>query len=165
MFSRDTQFCNHTFSSVKSDSLPLHVIARYWVEFPVLHSWHSSIIYFIYTTVYMGSQVALAVKHIPASAGRHKRGRFDPWVGKIPWGRAWQLTPVFLPGESHRQRSLVRYGWTRLKQPCTHMHSVYVNPKLLIMFIFLMNRSSLCSKGRIPGLGVKEWSRWHRWEV
>ena len=26
--------------------------------------------------------------------------KFDPWVRKIPWRRAWQLTPVFLPGES-----------------------------------------------------------------
>ena len=34
---------------------------------------------------------------------------FDPWVGKIPWGRAWQHTPVFLPEESHRQRSLAGY--------------------------------------------------------
>ena len=32
---------------------------------------------------------------------------FDPWVRKIPWRRAWQPTPVFLPGESHGQRSLV----------------------------------------------------------
>ena len=28
------------------------------------------------------------------------RSGFDPWVGKIPWRRAWQPTPVFLPGES-----------------------------------------------------------------
>ena len=35
---------------------------------------------------------------------------FDPWVGKIPWKRAQQLTPVFLPGESHGQRSLVGYS-------------------------------------------------------
>ena len=28
---------------------------------------------------------------------------FDPWIGKIPWRRAWQPTPVFLPGESHGQ--------------------------------------------------------------
>ena len=34
---------------------------------------------------------------------------FDPWVGKIPWRRAWQPTPVFLFGESHGQRSLVGY--------------------------------------------------------
>ena len=32
---------------------------------------------------------------------RHKRCLFDPWVGKIPWRRAWKSTPVFLPGESH----------------------------------------------------------------
>jgi len=35
---------------------------------------------------------------------------FDPWVRKIPWRRAWQPTPVFLPGESHGQRSLVGYS-------------------------------------------------------
>ena len=40
---------------------------------------------------------------------RHKRFGFDPWVRKIPWKRAWQPTPVFLPGESHGQRSLVVY--------------------------------------------------------
>ena len=34
---------------------------------------------------------------------------FDPWVGKIPWRRKWQPTPVFLPGKSHGQRSLVGY--------------------------------------------------------
>ena len=37
---------------------------------------------------------------------RLKRGRFDPWVGKILWRRAWQFTPEFSPGESHEQRSL-----------------------------------------------------------
>ena len=31
----------------------------------------------------------------------------DPWVGKIPWRKEWLPTPVFLPGESHGQRSLV----------------------------------------------------------
>ena len=38
---------------------------------------------------------------------------FNPWVGNIPWRRKWQSTPVFLPGESHGQRSLVGYSpWT-----------------------------------------------------
>ena len=40
---------------------------------------------------------------------RHKRHEFDPWVGKIPWRRAWQPTPVFLPGETYGQRSLAGY--------------------------------------------------------
>ena len=35
---------------------------------------------------------------------------FDPWVRKIPWRRKWQPTPVFLPGKSHGQRSLVGYS-------------------------------------------------------
>ena len=35
---------------------------------------------------------------------------FDPWVGKIPWRRNWQPTPVFLPGEFHGQRSLAGYS-------------------------------------------------------
>ena len=39
---------------------------------------------------------------------------FDPWVGKIPWRRARQSIPVFLPGESHGQRSLVGYRLQRV---------------------------------------------------
>ena len=39
---------------------------------------------------------------------------FDPWVGKIPWRRDWQPTPVFWPGEFHGQRSLYCYSsWSR----------------------------------------------------
>jgi len=41
---------------------------------------------------------------------RQKRHRFNPWVGKIPWRKKWQPTPVFLPGESHGQRSLAGYS-------------------------------------------------------
>ena len=37
---------------------------------------------------------------------RYRRLGFHPRVGRIPWRRAWQPTPVFLPGESHGQRSL-----------------------------------------------------------
>ena len=41
---------------------------------------------------------------------RRERRGCDPWVGKIPWRRTWQPTPVFLPGESHGQKSLVGYS-------------------------------------------------------
>ena len=41
---------------------------------------------------------------------RHRRCEFDPWVWKIPWRRAWQPTPVFLPGESRGQRSMAGYS-------------------------------------------------------
>jgi len=39
-----------------------------------------------------------------------RRPWFDPWVRKIPWRKEWQLTPVFLPGEFHGQRSLAGYS-------------------------------------------------------
>ena len=39
-----------------------------------------------------------------------RRCGFDPWVGSIPWSRKWQSTLVFLPGESHGQRSLAGYS-------------------------------------------------------
>ena len=45
--------------------------------------------------------------------------QFDPWVGKILWRRAWQLTPVFLPGESHGQRRLAGYSPQGRKQSDT----------------------------------------------
>ena len=48
------------------------------------------------------------------SAYQCKRHRFNPWVRKIPWRWAWQPTPVFMPRESHGQRSLVSYSlWGR----------------------------------------------------
>ena len=43
------------------------------------------------------------------AACRCKRCRFYPWVRKISWRKAWQSPPVFLPGESHGQRSLMDY--------------------------------------------------------
>ena len=54
-----------------------------------------------------------------------RRHGFDLGVGKIPWKRKWQSTPVFLPGESHGQRSLAGYSprghksWTRLSDQTT----------------------------------------------
>ena len=46
------------------------------------------------------------VKNLPTSG----RLRFNSWVRKIPWRRKWLPTPVFLPGESHGQRSLAGYS-------------------------------------------------------
>ena len=37
-------------------------------------------------------------------------GGLDPWVRKTPWRRAWQPTPVFLPGEPHGLKSLVAHS-------------------------------------------------------
>ena len=48
------------------------------------------------------------------------RAKFDSWVGKIPWRREWQPTPVFMPGELHGQRSLAGYSpWARKESNMT----------------------------------------------
>ena len=59
------------------------------------------------------------VKNMPANAG-DVRDSFNPWVGKTPWRRAWQPTPVFLPEESHGQRRQVGYSpWGRKESDTT----------------------------------------------
>ena len=59
---------------------------------------------------YRACQVALLVTNPPANAGNLRKHEFDPWVRKISWRRAWQPTPIFLPGKSHGQRSLAGYN-------------------------------------------------------
>ena len=44
------------------------------------------------------------------SAYQCRKHVFDSWIGKIPWRRKWQLTPVFLSGKSHGQRRLAGYN-------------------------------------------------------
>jgi len=61
------------------------------------------------------AQICPPVPHHRASCGKEsaslcrscRRCRFNPWVGKIPWKKKWQPTPVFLPGKSYGQGSLV----------------------------------------------------------
>ena len=71
--------------------------------------------------------VAQMVKNLPAV--------WETWVrslvGKIPWRRAWQPTPVFLPGESHGLRTLAGYGpWGRRESDTTERLSTSASFKL-----------------------------------
>ena len=59
----------------------------------------------------MGFPGGSVVKNPPASAGHvEDTGSVCPWVGKIPWKRKWQSTPVYLLGKSPGQRNLAGYG-------------------------------------------------------
>ena len=60
-----------------------------------------------------------------ASACTQMRPRLSPWVRKILWKRKWLSTPVFLPGESHEQRSLAGYSpWGHPESDTTeHAHA------------------------------------------
>ena len=68
----------------------------------------------------------------------HKRHGFNPWVRRIPWRRAWQPTPVFLPGESLGQRSLAGYSpWNhRVKHNLAFMQSLFIILMLLLLSHF-----------------------------
>ena len=62
----------------------------------------------------MGLPGGAVVKNPLANAGDTRDAGSIPGSGRIPWRRKWQPTPVFLPGKSHRQRSLVGYSpWGR----------------------------------------------------
>ena len=82
------------------------------ISYPLQYSW--------------ASQEALVVREPSCQCRRLKRRGFDPCVGKIPWRRAWQPTPVFLPREFHGQRSLAGYSpWGRKESDKTeqlHFH-------------------------------------------
>ena len=83
-------------------------ISNYWWQqiFHILNFWNE------YLDLYYEVLAAFSGKESICRFRRHKRGRFNPWVGKIPWRREWQPTPVLLPGKFHRQRSL----WARIRE-------------------------------------------------
>ena len=89
-------------------------------------------------TLTRAPQVALVVRNPPANAGDEGD---DPWVGKIPWRRAWQPIPVFLPGESpwtEEPGRLQSMGSERVRHDWVTKHST------AILFGGLLNcRSSL----------------------
>ena len=91
--------------------------------------------YLVGNTTWMGFPDGTGGKKPTCQCRRCKRLGFNPWVGKIPWRRAWQLTPVFLPGESHERGAWqatvhrVQKSQTHLKQLSTHApsgHNVFL---------------------------------------
>ena len=74
-------------------------------------------------------------KQPTCQGGRCKRHRFDPWVGKIPWRRDWQPTPVFVPEEFCGQRSLVGYSpWVAQSRTWLKWLSMHCIPILWLVF-------------------------------
>ena len=74
------------------------------------------------------SLVAQTVKNLPECG----RPGFDLWIGKIRWRREWLPTPVFLPGESHGQRSQGGYtlwGHKRVRHSLTPNTKCYYHKR------------------------------------
>ena len=88
------------------------------------------------------ASLGLNCKESACKCRRCWRLRSDPPVGKIPWRKEWQSTPVFLPGESPGQRSLVGYkeSWD-LKESEKIEHTLHAE---VINSIFKPNESSIC---------------------
>ena len=98
---------------------------------------------------------------------RCKRFRFHPWVRKIPWNREWQATSVFLPWESHGQRSLVGYSpWGHTQSDTTqpaHMPFIHWASDTLASFLILyhsdtQSNCTLKSHGALKKYQALEWS-------
>ena len=86
-----------------------HTLIKDKQRLPTVVSWHTSIKEkTLKKNICWASQVHQWKEH-SWQCRRCKRRWFGPWVEKIPWRRKRQLTPVFLPGESHGQRSLAGY--------------------------------------------------------
>ena len=60
---------------------------------------------------------------IPEPTCQCRRCRFDPWIGKMPWKKKWQPTPVLLPGKFHGERNLVGYSPWGYKESDMTEHS------------------------------------------
>ena len=79
---------------------------------------------------------------------QYRRPRFDPWVGKIPWRKKWQLTPVFLPGKSHGWRSLIGYSpWGHKEWDMTERRHVSVLGDLALIGLMKVIISSYSHSG------------------
>ena len=69
--------------------------------------------------------MAQQVKNPPAMQ-ETQEPRLDPWVGKIPWRRAWQPTPLFLLGKSYGPRSLASHSpWGHKESDTTEQLSTF----------------------------------------
>ena len=88
------------------------------------------------------------------------RRAFDPWVGKIPWRRKWQPTPVFLPGKFQGHRSLAHYSpWGHKELDMTEWLN---NNNTLIHLVVQENRHKDPTQSSIRGTSlVVPWLRLH----
>ena len=119
------------------------------LRFNVLPSFSSSIVCKILALssfmMLCGFPGSASGKEHACQCRRHKKHGFDPWVRKIPWRRAWQPTAVFLPGESHGQRSLVRYS----PQGCKELNTTEV------IYHACMHCKCPCSLSKIISVNVR----------
>ena len=95
------------FSLLPSTPCPTPSLGNHWSAFCHYRLLSFSRILFEWSYIVSGLPWWLSGKESACQCGRCE---FNRWVGKMPWRRKRQPTPVFLPGKSHRQRSLAGYS-------------------------------------------------------
>ena len=95
----------------------------------------------LYTLVGLPRQLRWERIHLQS-----RRSGFNPWAWEMPWRREWQPTPVFLPGESHGQRSLAGYS------PQDNKESGTTERLTLSLFCFFQHLHQRDSR-----------NQWYRW--
>ena len=97
----------------------------------------------------MGFPGGTSGKNSTCQCMRCKSHSFYPWVGKVPWRRKWQPTPMFLPEKAHEQRSLAGYSAKGYKERDT------VRSRRSSNLMILAHRFSCFSAcGVFPGRGA-----------
>ena len=78
---------------------------------------------FAHFSTFMLSSISQVAQWSTCKCGRCRRHGINTWVGKIPWRRKWQPTPVFVSGKSHGERSLAGYSPWGHKESDTIEHT------------------------------------------
>ena len=84
----------------------------------------------------------------------------DSWVGKIPWRKKWQPTPVFLAGDYHRKRSLVGYSPKGRKKSDTTEHKHGLEPYSVPDIVCGYENSVVSQMDEVPTLMKRICSGW-----
>ena len=117
----------------------------------------------------MSFGVSLMAQQVKESTCQCRRHGFDPWVGRIPWRRAWQPIPVILLGKSHGQRS---HPWSRKEldtTEATEHRSLFYSTEVTLSGVLGGFRMGLATrytqpwsesleKGKGAGDWVNDWS-------
>ena len=112
--------------------LGLQRVRHDWGDLAHMHAFNScQLLNFCYSLPISRAFLVAQLWSVCLQCRRQRRHRFSTWLGKIPWSRAWQPTPVSLHGESPGQKSLVGYSprvaksRSRLKQLNTYAHTSF----------------------------------------
>ena len=121
-------------NSVVSTKFLMHIPFYSWIHFEIL-PWR---ILTQHAKIWDSQVVKWQRIHLPVQ--QMWEMQVDPWVGKIPWRRKWQLTPVFLPGKFHGQGSLADYSpWGHKESDTTERLSTHVHVQRYITNMILIS--------------------------